>query len=588
MVGARPEHAMRHALRLRLAVLLATGMLGLGCGEVHARGVTRATPAARAGASLGHAMVAAANPLAVRAGVRVLRAGGSAVDAAVAVQAVLGLVEPQSSGLGGGAFMMFREGRSGRLTVYDGRETAPGSAIPALFLGEDGKPLPFFTALLSGRSTGAPGAVAMLALAQKEHGRRPWRELFTDAAQLAQDGFVISPRLGRYIAGDIPMGHTADANGYFTRADGERRRTGDLLRNPAYAATVRRLAAEGPSALYTGDIAAHIVAKLREGERPGGLTLADLAAYVPVKREALCRPHLSYVICAPPSPASGAGLQETLGLLERTDIGRRGPADPQSWVIFSQASRLMYADRDRYIGDPAFAPSPVAGLLARSYLDDRARLIPTVAAAAPAAGVPDGAAPRGADATREPGGTTHFVIVDRWGDVVSMTTTVESVFGSGRMVDGFFLNNQLTDFSFSPTTPDGAPAANAVAAGKRPRSSMVPSIVLDRKGRFVMAIGSPGGNSIVAYVAKALVGVLDWKLPLQEAIDLPNLVARGASVSMEQGRFDAATVAALRATGALVATDRGEDSGLHAIRMRTDGTLEGAADRRREGVVEGW
>lgn len=531
-------------------------------------------------------MVAAANPLAVEAGLAVLRRGGSAVDAAVAVQAVLGLVEPQSSGLGGGAFLLYRDGRSGRLTVYDGREVAPRAATPALFLGADGKPLPFFTAVLSGRSTGVPGAIAMLGLAQREHGRVRWPGLFNDAARLAADGFIVSPRLAQSIALPLPQTKAPDVARYFTKTDGQRYAAGDRLRNPAYAATLRRIAAEGPAGLLTGPIAADIVARTHQGELAGAMTLADLAAYRPLKREALCRPYRVYVICSAPPPAGGVGLIELMGLLERTDIPAAGPS-PRGWTAFAQASRLMYADRDRYVGDPAFVSVPVAGLLAPDYLARRAALIPMLGAAAPVAGVPAGAPPRLApDRTAEPGGTTHFVIVDRWGDVVSMTTTVESVFGSGRMVDGFFLNNQLTDFSFSPTNPDGTAAANAVAPGKRPRSSMSPAIVLDRRGRLVMAVGSPGGNAIIAFVAKALVGTLDWKLPVQAALALPNVVARGSTIAVEADKMDPASIAALRATGATISTKGGEGSGLHAIRVRPDGTLEGGADPRREGVAK--
>lgn len=533
-------------------------------------------------------MVAAANPLAVEAGLAVLKRGGSAVDAAVAVQAVLGLVEPQSSGLGGGAFMLFRDGRTGAMTTYDGREVAPKSATPAWFLGADGKPLPFFTAVLSGRATGVPGAVAMLSLAQKEHGRLAWPSLFTDAARLASDGFIVSPRLAGMLDAPLPQTKAPDTVRYFTKPEGGRYAVGDRLRNPAYAATLRRIAAEGPAGLLTGPVAADIVARVHEGDHASTLTTADLAAYRSVKREALCRPYRAYVICAASPPAGGIGLVELMGLLERTDIASAAGPSPQGWVAFAQASRLMYADRDYYVGDPAFVSVPVAGLLAPDYLTRRAALIGKLGPGAPKPGDPAGATMPGRDRTVEPGGTTHFVIVDRWGDVVSMTTTVESIFGSGRMVDGFFLNNQLTDFSFSPVNADGTPAANAVVGGKRPRSSMSPALVLDRRGKFLMAVGSPGGPNIIAYVAKALVGTLDWRLSVQDALALPNVIGRGPNVSVEGDKLDPASVAALRATGALVTTGSGEGSGLHAIRLRPDGTLEGGADPRREGVARGW
>ncbi len=542
-----------------------------------------ATPAG--GARTAHAMVAAADPRAVDAGVAVLRAGGTAADAAVAVQAVLGLVEPQSSGLGGGAFMTWLDGRTGKLTVYDGRETAPAAAGPDLFLGPDGKELGFAQAVLSGRSTGTPGAVAMLELVQREHGRRPWASLFGDAERLAADGFVVGGRLAAAAGGRFPQAQTPDAQRYFTKADGTTIRQGDLLKNPAYADAVRRIAREGSAGLLRGEIARDLVARTREGIA-GALTEADLAAYKPVKREALCRPYRQYQVCAPPPPAGGVGVLEILGLLERTDIATRSPADPQAWVLFAQASRLGYADRDRYVGDPAFVSVPVAGMTAPDYLEGRAKLVATLGGAKVEPGTPPGAPAAAADRTAEPGGTTHFVIADAFGDVVSMTTTVESPFGSGRMTHGFFLNNQLTDFSWGGRQGVGPHPANAPAAGKRPRSSMSPAILLDRRGRFVAAVGSPGGNSIIAYVAKAIVGFVDWGLPMQAAVALPNLVARGDVVSLEAGAAPE-VAAALRAAGLTVRADAGEASGLHAIVKRPDG-FEGAADPRREGVARGY
>lgn len=545
-----------------------------------------------------HAMVAAANPLAVKAGLKILREGGSAADAAVAVQAVLGLVEPQSSGLGGGAFMVFHDGHTGKTVVYDGRETAPAGASPDMFLDATGKPLGHFAGVMSGRSTGAPGAMAMLARAQAEHGRlRGWGAAFDPAIRLAQEGFAVSPRMAGMVALKFPAARTPDANAYFTKPDGTRYVAGDVLKNAAYAGVLKRLAKEGPDAILKGKVAAGITAKVREAPLPGTLSEADLAAYQPKVREALCRPYRAYVVCAPPPPGGGVGVLEILGILETTDIAARGPMDPQAWVLFAQASRLAYADRDHYVGDPGFVTVPAEGMIDPAYDAARAALIPTTGAAAPAFGTPPGAPAAGPDKTPEPGGTSSFVIVDRWGNVVSMTTTVESVFGSGRMVEGFFLNNQLTDFSFSPLDPvTGAPAANAVAAGKRPRSSMSPVIVFerlpgkggapDKAGRFVLAVGSPGGNSIIAYVAKALVGILDWKMDPKAAITLPNIVARGAVISVEKGA-DPAVVAALKARGLTVAADAGEESGLHVV-IRRKGGYAGAADPRREGVADGY
>jgi gamma-glutamyltranspeptidase/glutathione hydrolase len=533
-----------------------------------------------------HEMVAAANPLAVEAGLRVLHAGGGAADAAVAVQAVLGLVEPQSSGVGGGAFLLYYDAKTKTVTAYNGRETAPLGATPDMFEGPDGKPLPFVQAVLSGRSTGAPGAIAMLALVQKQHGHLPWSSLFGSAIDLADHGFNVTPRLAADINSTFfPQAGTPDAAAYFTKPDGSRYQVGDLLKNPAYATTLRTIAAEGVSGLTTGRIAQDIAARVHQGPIPGTLTTQDIAAYRPLATPALCRPYLAYLVCAPPPPAGGVGVLELIGELESTDIAKRGPNDPQSWFEFAQASRLMYADRDHYEGDPAFVKAPIAGMINPTYDAERARLIPTLGPSAPAPGSPPGAGEAGPDHTREPGGTSDFAIVDKAGDVVSITTTVESIFGSGRMVDGFFLNNQLTDFSFSPTEPSGAPAANAVAPGKRPRSSMSPVIVLDRQGRFVAALGSPGGNSIIAYVAKALVGVFEWNLPIQQAFALPNIVARGDVVAVEKGA-DPKIVAALRAHGLDVKADVGEDSGLHGI-VKVAGGYEGGADPRREGVAKG-
>lgn len=571
-------------LQIPRFAVFALSLLAAGCAAVPAQ-----PPAPAAESQAGpRAMVAAANPLAVEAGLAVLRRGGSAVDAAVAVQAVLGLVEPQSSGLGGGAFLVHYDAATKRTTAYNGRETAPAGATPDMFLDASGKPIPFVNAVLSGRATGAPGAVAMLYMAQAEHGRLPWNSLFGDAERLADQGFTVSPRLASFISGAAPQAKAPDAKAYFTKPDGAAYVAGDTLRNPAYAATLRQIAAEGPKALLQGRIAEAIVAKVGEGPLPGTMTLADLKAYRPKSGAALCRPYRVYVVCTPPAPSGGPAVLEGLGLLERTDIARHGPAEAEGWYLFSQASRLMYADRDRYMGDPDFVDVPVEGLLAADYLDARARLIRPTAGPAPGPGKPRGAGVRAPDATLEPGGTSHVTIVDAQGDVVSMTTTVESIFGTGRMVGGFFLNNQLTDFSMSPKDKDGAPAANAVAPGKRPRSSMAPAIVLDRDGRFVAAVGSPGGPAILAYNLKALVGVLDWKLPMQDAVALPNLIARGETYASEPAKYAPGVVDALAAKGVKVtAGGGGEASGLHGI-MATPAGLAGGADPRREGVAKGF
>ena len=535
----------------------------------------------------GKGMVAAANPLAVEAGLNVLRRGGSAVDAAVAVQAVLGLVEPQSSGLGGGSFMTYYDAKTGKVTAYNGRETAPAGATADLFTDANGKPLFFPVAVLSGRATGVPGAVAMLSLAQSQHGRLAWSSLFADAEHLADQGFVVSPRLAYMISSPFPQAKAPDAVAYFTKPDGNRYQAGDTLKNPAYAATVRKIAAEGPKALLEGSIAQDIVNRLHEGDLASTMTLADLAAYRPKVGPALCRPYRAYIVCTPDAPSGGPAVLEGLGILEATDIGQHGPDTAQGWYLFSQASRLMYADRDRYMGDPDFVSVPTKGLLDQAYLKTRTALInPDKAGPAPTPGTPKGAGIRAPDATLEPGGTSHLVVVDAAGNAVSMTTTVESIFGSGRMVDGFFLNNQLTDFSFAPKDKDGTPMANAVAGGKRPRSSMAPAIVLDKKRGFYAAVGSPGGPAILAYNLKALVGVLDWKLSMNEAIALPNMVARGESYASEPARYVPGIVDALAAKGVkVIGGGVAEGSGLHGIMMTPTG-LQGGADPRREGIAK--
>lgn len=554
--------------------------------QPEARPVDAAAPVAAEVPRAVGPFVSAANPHAVAAGMAVLERGGTAADAAVAVQAVLGLVEPQSSGLGGGAFMMWFDAESGEVTVYDGRETAPAAATPELFW-QDGKPLGFADAVMSGRSTGVPGAVAMLGLAQARHGRLAWSELFNDAERLAEDGFEISPRLGGFIASTRGQARSDWANAYFTGADGERLDTGDVLTNPAYAETVRRLAAGGARALYEGPIAEGIVETVGAAPRPGALTLEDMAGYQPKVREALCRPYRIYVVCVPPPPSSGVSLLQLLAMAEHVPAVSAGPDDAGAWVAFARLQRLMYADRDRYVADADFVSVPVAGLLDPAYVAERAALLPGLTGAAEA-GSPPGIIAVGTDATTEPAGTSHFFIVDPWGNAVSMTTTVESVFGSGRMSGGFFLNNQLTDFSFEPVDDLGRPVANAVAGGKRPRSSMSPVLIFDREGRLVGGLGSPGGSSILAYNAKALIGTLDWGLGVQDAFDLPNLVARGSGLGADTERFSPELQAALAERGLRLRPNASENSGLHGglWRLGPDGwAWDGGADDRREGVV---
>ncbi|WP_033922191.1 gamma-glutamyltransferase family protein [Sphingomonas sp. 37zxx] len=528
--------------------------------------------------------VVASNPLASEAGMAVLRRGGSAVDAAIAVQAMLSLVEPQSSGIGGGAFMNYFNARTGKAEIYDGRETAPAGATADMFLGDNGKPLGYPAAVTSGRATGVPGVVRMLKLAHEEHGTLQWRTLFGDAERTARDGFIITPRLGRFLTRSFPQLSSPDAQAYFAKGDGTLVGVGDRLKNPAYAAFLKRLAAQGPEALYAGPTAQAIVTRTNAAPLAGTMTLADLAAYRPIKREPLCRDWRVYLVCVPPPPSSGVGMLQLLALLERTDIAARGPQDPQAWFLFAEASRIMYADRDRYVGDPKFVAVPVEGLLAADYVATRAGLIGAVAGPAPAAGTPAGAVLAAADTTAEPAGTSHFIVGDAKGNVVSMTTTVESIFGTGRMVDGFFLNNQMTDFTFSPRDAQGRAAVNAVAPGKRPRSSMTPLVMIDRQGRFAGALGSAGGNAILAYVGKSMIGAVDWGLPMQQALALPNIVARGDNIGGEVTRFSPEILEALAARGMKIVPGQGEDSGLHGVIVR-NGRIDGGYDPRREGRV---
>jgi len=539
-------------------------------------------PAAPARTAARVAGVAAANPMAVDAGVEILAAGGSAADAAVAVQAVLGLVEPQSSGIGGGAFMLYFDAATQKITAFDGREAAPAAATAALFLDENGEPLSYRDAVLSGRSTGVPGAIAMLGAAQAQHGKLRWRKLFDPAIRAAESGFVVPKRMARFVNGDFPQSGEPDVRTLFSRADGTPIQAGDRFTNPAYAATLRHIASEGSRALLEPPLSDKIIRRTGAPPRPGALSRADMRAYEPRIGEPVCGPYLVFIVCVPPPPSSGISLLQMLAILDRTDIAERGPDDPQAWFLFAMASRLMYADRDKYIADPKFVPVPVEELLDAAYLGRRAALIGATAGPAPAAGSL-AAIQRGADATIEASGTSHFVVVDNAGNIASVTTTVESLFGSGRAVDGFMLNNQLTDFSFRPEI-DGEPVANVVAPGKRPRSSMAPVIVLDHSGRPLAALGSPGGSAILAYNAKTIVGLLAWNLPLQQAIELPNLIARGDDYFGEVAKLPPGVPEGLAERGVVVKSGRGEESGLHGVMFGENGATTGAADPRREGV----
>lgn len=556
------------------------------------------TPPSASVPSAESAMVVTANPLATQAGIAVLERGGSAVDAAVAIEAVLSLVEPQSSGLAGGAFLMHFDGATGALTAYDGREVAPAGATERLFMQADGAAMDFLTAKNSGIATGVPGVVDMLALAHGDHGKRPWAENFERAQTLATEGFAISPRLHGMISffdpymPKEPVEGPLDVRDYFFNEAGEPKAVGTLLKNPAYAAALAQIAAD-PRSFYEGEIAREIVRAAQLEPRAGTLSLADMRAYRAQRAEPLCFPYRDKQLCGPPPPSSWLMVAMTMGLLERgPDFVTGGPATASNWALFAEAQRLAYADRDHFVGDERFVDVPVTGMLADAYLRKRAVLISTERAQPQIAhGDPwpyDGAEPTAfaPDRTPDVPGTTHFVVADASGNVVSMTASVESIFGTTRMAGGMFLNNQLTDFSRNPDDAERHSAANAVAPGKRPRSSMSPTIVLDQDGAFYLATGSPGGNSIPAYVTKTLVGLIDWQLTAAEAAALPNLIARGDTVRVEESRAPAGLVDDLRSYGHEVEVRaRGENSGVSIVIVRDDGSLEGAADPRREGEV---
>lgn len=531
-------------------------------------------------------MVAAANPLAADAGREILRAGGSAVDAAIAVQLVLGLVEPQSSGLGGGAFLLHWHAGTRSLTSLDGRETAPAAATPDLFLRPDGQPMPFREAMIGGRSVGTPGLVRLLETAHRRHGRLPWARLFEPAIRHAEEGFRISPRLSGLLSND-PLANDPLAREVYYRPDGSAKPAGELLRLPAYAATLRRLAADGAQAFYAGEIAEEIVAKVAgHPTTPGRLTLADLAAYRVAERAPVCGAYRGFRVCGMGPPSSGAiAVQQMLGLVERFDLARMGPG-PDAAHVIAEAGRLAFADRNLYVADADFVPVPVAGLIDPAYLATRSALIGERAMGTARPGEPPG---RRADllspSLPTDTGTSHISIVDADGNAVSMTTTIEAGFGARLMTrHGFLLNNQLTDFNFAPMA-DGRPVANRVEPGKRPRSSMAPTIVFDAHGRLHAVVGSPGGSLIIGYVAKALIAMIDWRMDPQRAADMGNFGSRNGPTELERGSEVAEWQAALEARGHRVALIE-TVSGIQAI-MVTPRGYDGGADSRREGVAIG-
>ncbi len=532
-------------------------------------------------------MVSAANPLAVEAGAKILRAGGSAADAMVAVQVVLGLVEPQSSGLGGGAFLVWYDAASGQMTTLDGRETAPLAATPTLFQDENGEPLKFFDAVVGGLSVGTPGTPALLEEAHRRWGRSPWPGLFTDGIRLADEGFLVSPRLAALAANDAERLSRFPATAEYFLPGGEPLQQGHRLMNPDYAETLRVLAADGAAGFYGGDIAAGIVNTVRTAPgNPGVLSGTDLALYQVIEREPVCATYRSYEVCGMGPPSSGAlTVGQILGMLDSYDLAAMGPESVEAWRLIGEASRLAFADRGRYMADSDFVPMPTEGLVDPAYLAERADLLNAESAlidVAPGNPAFDHAANWADDVSLELPSTSHISIVDSYGNVLSMTTTIENGFGSRLMTNGFLLNNELTDFSFRTHT-NGVPIANRLEPGKRPRSSMSPTIVM-QDGAPVLAIGSPGGSRIIGYVAKSIIAWADWGMDVQQAVSLPHLVNRFGTYDVELGTLAEGYVDALTTLGFEV-NPRDLTSGLHAIEIGEQ--LSGGADPRREGIALG-
>uniref|UniRef100_UPI003340F234 gamma-glutamyltransferase n=1 Tax=Castellaniella defragrans TaxID=75697 RepID=UPI003340F234 len=566
---------------------------GLFCAGVSAAGHEDINPEAASGrtartaAYAEHYMASTANPWATRAAVDILARGGSAADAAVAAQMVLNLVEPQSSGIGGGAFIVAFDPREGQVRSYDGRETAPASAQATRFM-RDGQALDFQAAVNSGQSVGVPGVLRALRLLHDAQGRLPWADLFEPAIRLARAGFPVSPRLHALLAGDQGLRRQSAAARYFYDADGQPWPVGHVLRNSQLADTLALIAREGPDAFYEGPIARDIVEAVAAHEVPGDLSLDDLRGYRALARDPLCMPYRVYRLCGAPPPSSGPlAVLQILGILAHTPIAQDAPESLRAVHLFAEAGRLAYADRDAYVADPAFVEVPVAGMLDPAYLAARAALIrPDRSMGRAEAGEPPlRPVRRAADRSLEPPSTTQISIVDAWGGAVSMTSSIEGAFGSKIFVRGFLLNNQLTDFSFLARDARGRPIANRVEAGKRPRSSMSPMLAL-RDGRPVLVIGSPGGSAIINYVAQTLLGVFDWGLDIQAAVDLPHYGSRNRATEIEAGTPVEALVGPLRAMGHEVQT--GEfPSGLQGIQRLPDGRLAGGADPRREGLALG-
>lgn len=533
-------------------------------------------------------MVAVANPVAASAAAAVLEKGGNAIDAAIAAQVMLGLVEPQSSGLGGGAFLVYFDGATGNLTTLDGREEAPSAATPKLFQDDQGEPLKFFDAVVGGRSVGVPGTPALLAEMHERWGKTAWPELLQPAIDRARAGFTVSNRLAGLIGSGVEhLSKYPETSAYFL-PNGEPLKAGTTLRNEAYADVLEAMATDGVSSFYSGALAQDIVSTIKGFEsNPGVMSVDDLAKYKVIERDAVCGPYRVYSVCGMGPPSSGAlTVGQILGLLQPYDLAALGAEDPESWRLIGDASRLAFADRGRYMADSDFVKVPARGLLKPDYVKARSTLLDgSKALEAVEPGEPEWDETRlwADDESLELPSTTHFSIIDADGNAVSMTSTIENGFGSRLMTNGFLLNNELTDFSFRDQV-DGKPIANRVEPGKRPRSSMAPTIVL-KDGKPVLIIGSPGGSRIIGYVAKTIIAHLDWGMDIQKAISSPHLVNRFGKFDVEKGTEAEALIPALEAIGYEIDV-RSLTSGLHGIVIGPDG-LQGGADHRREGVAMG-
>jgi gamma-glutamyltranspeptidase/glutathione hydrolase len=546
-----------------------------------------ATPAYTAPAPVASSsgMVSAADPRAAEAGAEMLRAGGNAVDAAIATLVTLNLVEPQSSGIGGGGYMVFSE-RGAAPVTYDGRETAPAAATPDWWL-LNGQPMPFNQAQPGGKSVGVPGNLRMIALAHRAHGKLPWAKLFEPAIKLARDGFQITPRLHNSLDHYRATGAlSAEARGLFYNPDGSAKAVGIVVKNPAFADFLERIAKQGADSFYVGPNAQAIVGTVNgANHNPSKMTMGDVSTYDAKQKPPVCGTYRGYRICGMgPSSSGGITVLATLKQLEPFALSKLGPTSPTAWHLIAESERLAYADRDKYVGDADYVQVPLAGMADPAYLASRSALIaPDKAISHAEAGTPPGAPPVCAPAAQPERGTSHFVVVDKWGDIVSETSTIESSFGSGLMVNGYYLNNELTDFTFEPVK-DGCPVANRVEGGKRPRSSMSPTIVYGPDGKVRLAVGAAGGSTIPAQVIKAIVGVIDFGLTAQQALALPMIYAPGDTIYVERGTFLEAMAPQLRAMGHTVATLPPGTFKANAIEQ-VDGRWAGAADPRSEGAA---